>query len=139
MIVFLFFVFLVVIGISIFILIHQKIKEPISTGNINIVIENKQIKKEKTSDRAEIIKEAEALFYTLQKKYLYSPLPFKTLGDFYVGKELNDKAIEKYSQMIKYLNSDLNMDKLQDVVSFLKEQGVETKANEIEQYYEKGK
>jgi len=117
--------------------IRQSIKEPVSIGEINIVVENKQVKKEVSTDRAEIIKEAEALFQTLQRKYLYSPLPFKTLGDFYVGKELNDKAIDKYTQMIKYLNGDLDIHKLQSVRTFLKDNGAENVAFEIEQYYQK--
>ena len=109
--------------------------KPISTGTIHIIVENGAANKEKTTERSAIIAEAEVLFFSLQKKYLYSPIPFKVLGDFYVQKGLADKALEKYTQMIRYLNADLSPEKLADVLSFIRSQKAENIANTIVAFY----
>lgn len=117
--------------------INKKNRRPLEKGIISIIIDNQQVKKTKTADRQEIINEAEALFKTLQRKYLYSPLPFKVLGDFYADKGLNDKAIEKYSQMVRYLNKELSLIKLERVMVFLKENNALREVGQIESFYNK--
>ncbi|MDD5455716.1 MAG: hypothetical protein PHV30_01645 [Candidatus Margulisbacteria bacterium] len=117
--------------------INKKNRRPLEKGIISIIIDNQQVKKTKTADRQEIINEAEALFKTLQRKYLYSPLPFKVLGDFYADKGLNDKAIEKYSQMVRYLNKELSLIKLERVMVFLKENNALREVGQIEGFYNK--
>jgi hypothetical protein len=122
----------------IFWLSRKKKSAPTSTsqsGIINIIVENGAANKTKTTERNTIIKEAETLFFSLQKKYLYSPVPFKVLGDFYVQKGLPDKALEKYSQMILYLNTDLSIEKLADALVFMRAEGADAEAETIETYY----
>jgi len=128
---------LFLVTITCILYINKKHKKPVRNGVISIIIDNQQVKKTKSTDRQEIIKEAEAFFYTLQKKYLYSPMPYKVLGDFYADKGLNDKAIEKYSQMVRYLNKDLNINKLEKVLAFLKENDAGEEAGKIESFYRK--
>lgn len=113
-------------------------QEPIDTGTIHIVVENGAANKEKATERSAIVHEAEILFSSLQKKYLYSPLPFKVLGDFYIQKGLEDKALEKYSQMIRYLNADLSLEKLGEAVAFMRSHGAEDTASAVEAFYKQG-
>ena len=105
-------------------------------GIINIIVENAPVKKDKSQDRNDIIKEAEAMFATLQRKYLYSPVPYKVMGDFYANKGIFDKAIEKYQQMLRYLNHDLDLDKLDSALIFLQEQGQQDLVQSIRNHYE---
>jgi len=109
---------------------------PVETGIVHIVVENEAANKTKSSDRHAIINEAEVLFQSLQKKYLYSPLPFKVLGDFYVQKGLSDKALEKYGQMIHYLNDDLSLEKLKNALTFMHLNGAGSEALSIEMFYQ---
>ncbi len=110
--------------------------KPVDTGIIHIVVENGSANKKPSTARHDIINEAEALFFTLQKKYLYSPLPFKVLGDFYVQKGLTDKALEKYCQMVRYLNDDLSLEKLEPALAFMRTKGAEAEASSIEAFYQ---
>lgn len=110
----------------------------VDTGVIHIVVENGAANKEQSTSRHDIINEAETLFFTLQKKYLYSPLPFKVLGDFYVQKGLTDKALEKYCQMVRYLNDDLSLEKLEPALAFMRTKGAEAEASNIEAFYQNG-
>lgn len=97
----------------------KKASPPQNKSAINIVLENKQIKKNKSNNKQEIIHEAEALFKTLLKKHPYSPLPFKILGDFYRQKKLDEEATKKYKEMIPYLNNELNLEKLNIALNYL--------------------
>ena len=131
------FLTLLVMGL-IYWLLSQRKPQPTQTidkGIIHIVVENGAANKEKSTDRKSIINEAEALFQSLQKKYLYSPLPFKVLGDFYVQKGLSDKALEKYTQMVRYLNGELSLEKLAAALAFMRAAGAEAEALTIEAFY----
>jgi len=136
------FIFFIIVTVILGYIIYQQWislnpkQKPTAKGIINILVENNPLNKTPTTNRQEIIKEAEAMFKTLQKKYLYSPVPFKVLGDFYAEKGLFDKAIEKYTQMIRYLNQDLDLEKLSSVLLFLSEQGKLDTVDLIKQHYQ---
>ncbi len=116
-------------------LVRPKKKDNVSTGAIHIVIDNRQGKKEVSTKHSDIITEAEAMFKALKQKYLYSPIPFKVLGDFYASKGLIDQALEKYTEMVRYLNKDLSIEKLNEVIIFLKRNGQEDLTEKIVSHY----
>lgn len=104
-------------------------------NNVYIRVETPALQKDKTSSPEKIIEEAEALFKNLQAKQPYSPLPYKVLAEFYIQKKIFNEAINKYSQMIKYLNHELNLEKLTDCLIFLKDQNQTELANKITTFY----
>jgi hypothetical protein len=104
-------------------------------ATIQIVVENKQVKKDQIEGSDEIISEAEAHFRTLQQKHLYSPIPFKVLGEFYIGKGLHQEAINKYRAMLPYLNQELDLTKVEPILAFLRDQNEETLATKILEKY----
>ena len=131
---------IVSIGLSLFLLLALKKKNnpaPIEKGTIHIVVENGQKKRNGTTQKSEIIKQAEEMFLTLQKKYLYSPVPFKVLGDFYLSKGLKDHALEKYEAMIPFLNQELSLDKLKTVQELFNLNNRSPLADAIQNHYEK--
>lgn len=112
---------------------------PPDKGIIHIIVDNAPVRKNKATDRNTVIHEAEAMFATLQRKYLYSPLPFKVMGEFYANKGIYDKAIEKYKQMLRYLNDELDMNKLEPTITFLREQGESNIAEQILNHYKESR
>jgi hypothetical protein len=113
-------------------------KKPVDKGTIHIVIDQPNTgKKTKATEKQAIMLEAEAMFRTLQKKYLYSPVPYKVMGDFYRSKGLQDEALGKYQQMLRYLNADLDLNKLAEVLLYLRQLQAEEIVSEIEKYYQK--
>ena len=85
-----------------------------------------------------VIREAESLFKTLKLKYPDSPLPYKTLGDFYLSKGFLDHALLKYQLMIQNLNADLKLEKLNSVIEFLQLRNKPNLIQSINSYYQQG-
>lgn len=95
--------------------------------------------KQQDLNYGEIIREAEALFKTLKSKYPKSPLPYKTLGDFYSSKGMADHALIKYHLMVDNLNQELTILKLDKVLDFLLEQNKPQLISKIKQFYQTGR
>jgi len=117
----------------------QKKKQKLDTANIQIAVENKQVRKTRAIEESEVIKEAESHFRILALKNPYSPLPYKVLAEFYIKNGLKSEAIKKYEQMIAYLNKDLDLIKAEPIISFLEENQRTDLSDKIKSFYaEKG-
>jgi hypothetical protein len=136
------FLITVAAGLGLYLFISKKnqskVKEFIEE-NLNISLSfNPQITKQpKQQTPQEIIREAESLFKTLKNKYPNSPMPYKTLGDFYLSKGFLDHALLKYQLMIENLNSELSIQKLEKVIDFFKIRSKDQLIEKIFNFYHK--
>ena len=112
-----------------------KKEKKVDTANIQIDVENKQIRKTRAIEENEVIREAESHFRTLALKNPYSPLPFKILAEFYINNGLKDEAIKKCDQMITYLNKELDLEKLASLIAFLEENRRQDLSEKIKSLY----
>ncbi|MEI7942800.1 MAG: hypothetical protein WCH76_06510 [Candidatus Riflemargulisbacteria bacterium] len=112
-----------------------KKEKKVDTANIQIDVENKQIRKTRAIEENEVIREAESHFRTLALKNPYSPLPFKILAEFYINNGLKDEAIKKCDQMITYLNKELDLEKLASLIAFLEKNRRQDLSEKIKSLY----
>ena len=110
-------------------------QKKIDIANIQIEVENKQIRKTRAIEENEVIREAESHFKTLVLKNPYSPLPFKILAEFYISNGLKEEAIKKCEQMISYLNKELDLTKMASLILFLEENNRSNLTEKIKLYY----
>lgn len=104
-------------------------------ADIQIEVENKQIKKTRAIEENAVIREAESHFRTLALKNPYSPLPFKILAEFYINNGVKSEAIKKCEQMIAYLNKELDLEKLASLIAFLEENRRQDLSEKIKSFY----
>ena len=104
-------------------------------SEIHIVVEEPQKTKEKTTDPDEIKKEAEAIGKMLIAKNPSSPLPYKTLGDFYLSKGLKNEATEKYRQAIPLINNSVPYESVKPLENFFRSEGLTNEADSIKKAY----
>lgn len=102
---------------------------------IHIVVDEKQKTKEKTTDPDEIRKEAEAIGKMLIAKNPSSPMPYKTLGDFYLSKGLKNEAIEKYKQAIPFITDSIPYESVKLIEKFFRSEGLINEADSIKKVY----
>lgn len=107
-------------------------------AEIHIIVDEPQKTKEKTTDPEEIKKEAEAIGKMLIAKNPNSPLPYKTLGDFYLSKGLKNEAIQKYIEGIPLINKSIPYEKIKPVEDFLRSENYINEANIIRNIYSTG-
>ncbi len=127
-------IFLAILAIYV-VLSKNKPKKKISSANIQIEVENKQIKKTRAVEKNDVIKEAESHFRSLSLKNPYSPLPFKVLAEFYINNGLPEEALLKCQKMVNYLNKELDLEKLSKIVFFLEENNGLEVAEKIKTFY----
>jgi len=104
-------------------------------AEIHIIVDQPQKTKEKTTDPEEIKKEAEAIGKMLITKNPNSPMPYKTLGDFYLSKGLKNEAIQKYIESLAFINKNIPYEKVKSIEDFLRSQNYIKEANSIKSIY----
>ncbi len=115
---------IVVVIIGIYFLLsyqkRQKIQRFLAKkSRITVIMNKPHIPRARVGSRSEIVREAEAWFIALKQKYPESPLPYKTIGDFYFSRGLPEDALLKYYLMVEHLNDDVPFDKLAPIIEFL--------------------
>ncbi|MDD4527793.1 MAG: hypothetical protein PHF25_07160 [Candidatus Margulisbacteria bacterium] len=110
---------LIILGAVVYFGKPTKKQKKVDTADIQISVENKQVRKTRAIEENEVVREAESHFKTLVLKNPYSPLPYKVLAEFYIKNGLKDEAIKKCEQMIPYLNKSFDLEKATTVLEFL--------------------
>ncbi len=130
-----FCVLILIISFFYFIKTIPKKNKKVDVADIQIEVENKQVRKTRAIEENDVINEAESHFRTLALKNPYSPLPFKVLAEFYIKNGLPNEAIKKCEKMITYLNNDLDLAKTATLLIFLEEYNRQDLTEKIKTFY----